>query len=443
VKFKTIIQNIGANLLITILGLVGSIILARWLGPTQRGVFAAIILIPSILQYVVNIGLSAACVFFTALPAANRTVIWSTVFTFGFLQSIVGIGIGWFATTFYLRDFHTDSLILAHLHLLTIPFGLFGMYAQHILLGASLYKITNFLKCIVPAGYCVGIIILKLLNTLDIQHLVYLQLSVQFLHLILSLVLLYKNILHSLAYQYDGGMAKQMLHYGFKVWLGDISQLANARIDQFLIGFFLNSRDLGIYTIAVSAANFLSIFANAVEYVMLPVVASKTILHEKHQEIISYFNKYWLISILLHICFGISVFFLIPFIFGVQYADSVIICQILIVGSLFINAKNVLGGGIQGMGFPEVISIVEAIGMVISFIFSFLWIKNYGLIGVATAISLAYFSQFLGLIILSQRKGLSYKKLLFTSKNEIIDHLKWLKTFYQKPNNEYPTNGSS
>jgi O-antigen/teichoic acid export membrane protein len=96
VKIKSIIQNLGANLLIAILGLVGSIILARWLGPTQRGIFAAIILIPSILQYVVNFGLYAATIFFTAQNPSNKHKIWSNLFCISLIQSILGFLLGWF-----------------------------------------------------------------------------------------------------------------------------------------------------------------------------------------------------------------------------------------------------------------------------------------------------------------------------------------------------------
>ena len=76
-------------------------------------------------------------------------------------------------------------------------------------------------------------------------------------------------------------------------------------------------------------------------------------------------------------------------------------------------------GGIQAMGFPETISIIEFVGMVISLILSYLLIKTNGLIGVSSAISFAYFSQFLGLVYFSNKKGIAYKTLIFSSEKEI------------------------
>ncbi|MES2516948.1 MAG: oligosaccharide flippase family protein [Bacteroidota bacterium] len=426
-KFKTIIQNIGANLLITTLGLIGSIILARWLGPIQRGVFAAVILIPTILQYFVNFGLSSTTIYFTAQPNSDKVKIWSNLFIIGIFQSITGICFGWYITDFYLQKYPIHSIQLGHLYLVTIPLGLIGMYATYMLQGASYFRIINFLKCIVPMGYCIGIIGLKIQDILSIQNLIFLQLFIQSCYLLTALFLLYKYIIPHFRFTYDFTFIRQMLTYSIKVWFGDISQLANSRIDQFLIGAFLSSRDLGIYTVAVSVAGFMGVFANAVRTVILPMVANKITLSEKINETILFFNRYWLISILLHISFGCSVFLLIPIIFGEQYADSVLVCQILIVGSLFINAKTVLGGGIQGMGFPEIISIVEALGMVISLVFSILLLKTNGLIGVSIAISLAYLGQFLGLIVFTHKKGITYKSLLFTSQSELINYYKWLR----------------
>ena len=432
-RFKNIIQNIGANLLTTLLGLVGSIILARWLGPNQRGIFAAIILIPNVLQYFVNFGLSSATVYFTAISGNDKHKIWSSIFMVGLFQSIVGLLFGWEVINFYLPKFSSNSVQLGHLYLFTLPLGLFGMYATYMLQGASYFKITNLLKCIVPAGYCVGILILKTQNILSVENMVYVQILIQSVYLMVSFAFLYKIILLRFSLHIDFDYIRRMLNYGLKVWFGDVAQLANSRIDQFLIGFFLKSTDLGIYTVAVSVAGFTSVFANAVKTIIVPTVAGKTNFTEKAHEIVFYFKRYWIFSLIFQLMFMLSVYILIPFIFGNQYSESVKISQILMVGYLFINAKTVLAGGIQGLGFPEIISTVEIIGMIISLIFGYLLIQNLGLWGVSIAISLAYFSQFVSLIIFIKIKAISsYQNLLIFSRNELREIFVGLKIIINK-----------
>jgi O-antigen/teichoic acid export membrane protein len=427
VKFKNIIQNLGANLLIILLGLVGSIILARWLGPSQRGIFAAIILIPTILQYFVNFGFSSATIYFTAQPNSNKNTIWSNLIMVGFVQSIIGLTIGSLIINYYLRKYGLGIVNLGHLYLFTVPLGLFGMYATYILQGASHFKVTNFLKCIVPLGYCSGIIWLKLQQILSIENLVYVQLSIQSLYLIIALFFLYSILLKQFKFKIEYNFLRQMSNFSLKVWFGDISQLANSRIDQFLIGGILSSRDLGIYTVAISVARFTSVFADAVRTIMLPSVTSKNLFQEQVFEMLNFFKKYWFFSIIFHLIFALSLPILIPFVFGNAYSEAVIICQILVVGSLFINAKTVLGGGIMGMGFPEIMSYVEVVGMIISLIFSILMIKFYGLTGVSIAISFASICQFIVVLFLMNKKGIIYKNLLFTSRTELNDNLNWLK----------------
>jgi O-antigen/teichoic acid export membrane protein len=428
VKIKSIIQNLGANLLTTILGLVGSIILARWLGPTQRGLFAAIILIPSILQYVVNFGMYSAIIYFTAQKDSPKHKIWSNLICIGLIQSILGTFIGWGVTNLYLQKYPSDALLFSHFYLATLPLGLMGMYATFMLQGASFFRLTNILKCIVPIGYCLGIIALQLLIILTIEHLVYLQIFIQSCYLLSAVFLLYKYLLHRFSFTYDSHLMRNMLTYGVKVWIGDISYLANARIDQFMIGAILVSRDLGIYTIAVSIAGFTGILSRAVGTIILPTVAGKTSKIEQKNEIISFFQRYWIVSIMFHFGFMIVVWFLLPIIYGNAYAESVMICQILIIGYFFINAKTVLAEGLQGMGFPEIISAVEVLGMCISLILSILLIKPYGLFGVAIAIASAYFGQFVGLIIFSNKKGIPYLRLLCPSRKEILNDFRWLKS---------------
>ncbi|MDZ7900884.1 MAG: oligosaccharide flippase family protein [Arcicella sp.] len=429
-NLKNIIQNTGTNLLTTALGLVGSVILARWLGPNQRGIFAAIILIPNVLQYFINFGLSSTTVYFTALPGSDKHKIWSSIFLVGLIQSVLGVLVGWILIRFYLPKFSEDAVHLGNIYLLTIPLGLFGMYATYLLQGASFFKITNYLKCIVPAGYCVGIITLKNLNTLSVENMVYVQIIIQTVYLFTVLAFLYKIVLRKFSLQVDFDYIRKMLNYGIKVWFGDISQLANSRIDQFLIGFFLNSKDLGIYTVAVSVAGFTSIFANAVRTIIVPTVAGQNNFVEKSSQVVLYFKNYWIFSLIFQPIFTLSVSILIPHIFGNQYVESIIISQILTIGYLFINAKTVLAGGIQAMNFPEIISIVEFIGMVISMILSYFLIQNYGLRGVAIAISFAYFGQFVGLVIFMKKKHISsFRNLFVPNYQEIKSILRSIKTY--------------
>ncbi len=430
-KFKNIIQNLGANLLITLFGLVGSIILARWLGPSQRGVFAAIILIPTSVQYFINFGLSSTTIYFVAQPDSDKNTIWSNLIVISLVQSILGIIIGYFVINAYLQNYEAEIINLGHLYLLTVPFGLFSMYATYFLQGASYFKVTNLLKCIVPIGYCIGIIWLKFQQHLTIDNLVYVQLIIQFSYLIIALFLLYKILLIRFAFKIEYNFIHQMLSYSVKIWFGDISQLANSRIDQFLIGGILSSKDLGIYTVAVSVAKFTSVFADAVRTIMLPAVTSKNSFQEKVAETLNFYKKYWIFSIFFHLIFVFSLPILIPFVFGNAYSEAIIICQILVIGSFFINAKTVLSGGILGMGFPEIMSYVEVIGMIISLIFSMLMINFYGLIGVGLAIAFSYICQFVGLAFLMNKKGITYKNLLYTSRNEVNKNLNWLKNAIQ------------
>ena len=99
---------------------------------------------------------------------------------------------------------------------------------------------------------------------------------------------------------------------------------------------------MGIYTIAVSIAGFTGVLSRAVGTVILPTVAGKVTAIEQRNEIISFFQRYWIISIVFHLAFAITVWFLLPIIYGSAYSESVTICQILIIGYFFINVFCIL-----------------------------------------------------------------------------------------------------
>src|SRR6185369_13563896 len=79
---RTLITNFG----LTFLGLVNSVVLSRWLGPTGRGEIAAAMLWPTMLVYLSSMGLIMATMYFAALPESRPNSLFANATLFGIAQ---------------------------------------------------------------------------------------------------------------------------------------------------------------------------------------------------------------------------------------------------------------------------------------------------------------------------------------------------------------------
>src|SRR5262245_15359733 len=118
------VSTLAANGAILLLGTIGGILAARLLGPTGRGELAMIMLGPTALATLGNLGISQSLTFFTAQQPARRHVLFSASLALAVAQSVVLGGIGYFLLPLFLSGHPPAILFWARCFLLFIPLSL-------------------------------------------------------------------------------------------------------------------------------------------------------------------------------------------------------------------------------------------------------------------------------------------------------------------------------
>ena len=135
----------SSQILIFVLGLITSIILARTLGPSGKGIYTLIILIPTVMLKLGSLGIEAANVYFTGSKKYEiKDIVSNSLFDSILLSSILIII---FFIISYLKIFK-DFLISNQMNffylwlvILTVPFSLLLGFLISIILGQE--KISN------------------------------------------------------------------------------------------------------------------------------------------------------------------------------------------------------------------------------------------------------------------------------------------------------------
>lgn len=404
IKIKKIIfSNVAFSFLIIALGLIGSILISRTLGPAQRGEIAAIILWPVLLLHLGSFGTYRAVIYHFSKKNRNVENFLGNCLVITFLNSIVSIFIGSILIFFSLQLLSLDFKWYSFYLLLFLPLNIINQFISSILQALTLFKEYDFVRLFFPVFYLIGILCLFSLNNLTVFNIIILQMFIMIFQLLAFLYLYNSRVSSIFNIKYNKRTVKIIYSYGSKVWLGELSQGLNVKMDQIFISGMLSPRDLGIYVVASSVANFSSIVPNAFKTVYMPLISSTKKISEKFKMTRKILLNFLLINIGLTILYLIVLPILIPILYGNEFRDSIFISFILLIGFLFFNFKIVLSSIIQGFGKPIIVSYSEIIGFIVLIIIVYPCTNLYGIMGASSAISFSYLVQCFTLYILFNR----------------------------------------
>lgn len=381
---RTFVVNSG----IMALGLAHSVLLARWLGPAGRGEVAATMLWPVLLINFGSMGLISSTLYFTALPESKTEIIFANGIFLAVVQTVIFLPIGYIALPWLLSSQSLAVVNAGKLYLLIIPFSLATQYATGMLQGRMHIMVFNLLRLVIPVGFLIGIIVLKMLGALVLFNIVSLHLTLNVLIFFVTLLALLRVGIR-LGVLPDVSVAGKMLRYGAQVQVGDISQSMNLRLDQTLMAAWLPPLQLGLYVVAVSFASLSQVLSSAVRIVVTPRIARKDV-SERLITLETVFRRYWLLSLLATLILALVLPFAIPGVFGNDFREAIWPAEILILASLFIGAKDVLIGGAQALGSPWLGSRADLVALVVTVLLLVILLPKMGMMGAAIATIAAY-----------------------------------------------------
>lgn len=411
------IKTLGSNLAIVGLAMLNSVILSRLLGPSGRGSVAAIMLWPMLFVYIGSCGLFASTTYFSSHYGKIYESIFSSVATLSLIQSIIIIPIGYFSIPLLMISQSSHTIADARLFLFVVPISLLTQHGASLIQGNMHLDLYNRIRLIIPVSYLTGILILNFLGNISAHNVIAIMLLSNIAAFFITLVAMC-SVKISLRWNPDLNLMRKMLLYGVKAVPGEVSQLANGQLDQTLIVAWLPAAQLGFYTVAVTSASLGQLLSQATKIVMVPIIAQQTCVEVGVNQLKAIFHRYRLYSVLMVAILLLIVPFLLPLIFGASFKQSIIVAEILLIGSLARGANEVLSGGAQALGNPWVGSRAELAGLAVTIFLLLLLLPSIGIIGAAIASVAAYtVSLFVTVFILQRTYSLSWRAL-FLEKRE-------------------------
>jgi len=189
-------------------------------------------------------------------------------------------------------------------------------------------------------------------------------------------------------------MTRRMLQFGAQISGTNAINMVNYQADIIMIGYFLTAADVGYYGIAAGISKFFWILPQAIQAITYPATSEYWVTknHAALQVMIDKSIKYTACS-LLPIGLGIGFFAeeIITTVFGEDFIHSVPSLLILIVGTVIFGLSKSVGGSVTGAGRPDLGLKVSGISAITNIVLNVLLIPRYGIAGaaIATMVSLS------------------------------------------------------
>ncbi|MBT5491140.1 oligosaccharide flippase family protein [bacterium] len=398
---SNIIHTYSSRILLIILGLMSNIMITRYLGVENYGIYSLSLIIIALGTQFGNFGLHAANIYYVAKKKMLLGMLLKNSIVFSIVSGITISLIIYFISLFYPNIINLDISILLII-MIMIPISLMSLFTKNLLIGIGKIKLDNKISIYTRILTILLLLLSISLFTLDIK----VALSIFAIGIIVSLVFILRTLKKDVTYRYklSSKLMKNISGFGMKAYMSALFAFLVLKSDLFFVNYYLSKSELGYYSLAVSFIDYIY---------MLPVIIG-TILFQKLSSMKNNKQKYETMKKLsfyftiIYAIFLLGIYltsdFLITTLYGNDFSKSVISINILLIAIFFMGMQTIQVQYLNTIGYPKAILYYWMIALCINILINILFIEQYGLLSVALSTVIAYFLMYIFIRIHIYRK---------------------------------------
>ena len=365
-----------------------SVLLARALGPDGRGIYALFLLSASLAQAALSLGLGVSAVYFlgkgTASPArvvadAQHVTLAATV------VSGVLVLIAWPTIGGRLLDEGAPYWVFAF----AVPLFLNYNVLTAVLQGQSRFLAMNAVVLAQPLVLLALLAAAMGMGDVGTRGALLFWCAATGGATLRALALLGPALRPRALFTIDLASLREQVRFGMKGQIGNLVQLLNYRLDQYIVLLFVSAAGVGIYAVSVTMSQSIWFLANAVAVVLLPRLTAADPSEAARVTPLVCRNTL-LVSALAALGLGAVSFWLVPGLFGEEFDSAVRPLLWLLPGTVALAGSKVLTSYIFSQGQPLTNSMITLAALGVTLVADLALIPPFEVMGAAIASSLAY-----------------------------------------------------
>ncbi|MFV0463762.1 MAG: lipopolysaccharide biosynthesis protein [Nostocoides sp.] len=416
-----LLASISTSAATVLISLFTGVVSARLLGADGRGQVAAVSTWLLTLSWSAALGFFEALAFYTtrAKITSAEALSWTIVAVpvlglVGVLAGEVLIPLGFAAQS-------ADTQRLAQLAFLGIPLVLGEAAGWELLMGQRRFRMLNAMRVAQPLSYAVGLAALAVTGHVTPGMVLLIQVaSYGLCYLTIVVVLLSRGGLGPLRIRH----ARLGLGYGLRLQGVALGDMVSARLDVMVLPAFVAGTAVGFYAIAVNVASMLMTLFGTLWMIVFPIAGSAD--PETAQEVIQRGLRLALLgSTSVAVALGIVAPWLLPTVYGAEFAGAVTPLWLLLPGAVFWSGSSIVSAGLRAAGAPGRASLVQIAGIAITVAGLLLTLPRFGILGAAATSTVAYAVTFLATAVtLHRRSGFSLAATVHPA--AVVGDLRWV-----------------
>ncbi|HEX2222480.1 MAG TPA: polysaccharide biosynthesis C-terminal domain-containing protein [Candidatus Limnocylindria bacterium] len=390
-----------------VLSLVISFLLARLLSPEGRGTYAPIILVPTMLFTLGQLGLPSAITFFAG-RGRSGSALFRTSLGLAAGISLVLLAIAWPAAAFV-----APAVVpvappeLIQVALLSLPFQFAAAFCGSVLIGRQTMR--NYNVILVAQSAVLLILIVVLLGALDLGVRGAVTANVLAAAVAGTLVVLELRRTTRDDAPQPAARLGELTGYGMRIYPASITGFFSYRADIFLLSAMLGGIvglqearvQIGLYALAVSLAELAFYVPDSVATVFFPRVAGAE--RRAADEMTPQVSRFTLLLTALAVlglvpAAGLAVWILLP-----DFLGSLPPFLLLLPGVVSLSVAKVVSSYLTGLGLPLRVAAVSSAGVGLNVVANLLLIPAFGIMGAAAASLISYSAYAAALVAMSAR----------------------------------------
>ena len=398
--------------IVCFLGAMAGVILARVLGVEGKGAYALVLLVPKMAVTLGNLGIRGANIYFLGKKEKEeRNIIANSLF----LAFIIGL----FIIFSPLRENFFSGVPQNYLYfgIFSIPFLLLSSYFNGVIIAKDL------IKKLVVKDVVINVISLLLLG-LTVWYFKLGLIAALVVWFIILVVDAFINFVfvnqasRKIKWRFSVPVFKESIVYGLKIYLGNLVQFLNYRLDMFLVSFFMGVRFVGFYSIAVSLAELIWYFPDSFATMLFPRVSSSS--EKENNRFTPLVTRNVALLLLIEILFIlVTGRFVVWLLYGEGFFPSLRPFYFLLPGVLILGFGKILSADLAGRGKPVINAYISIVALFINISLNIYLIPKMGMSGAALASTISYtVTGILTIIYFIKLTGCKLSKILFVQKED-------------------------
>ena len=366
-------------------------LLARLLGPQGRGAYTLLLLLPSTLFALAQLGLPSAVTFYAGRGRSLRSLLWISVVASIGLPAILIPATLFALPTLERGVFQAAPHDLLRVALIALPIQFGASLCGSILWGRQLVR--RYTIILAAQSVASLVVVIALVGIAHLQVVGALAANL----LVTGGATLFVFFTALRAAQAGDATTPperpvrltELFAYGIRLYPASISTFLSYRSDLFLLGLLIGDAGLiGLYALAVSLAELVFYVPDAISTILYPRVAAAE--RAEADRIAPSMTRFALLVTLIAAAGLIPAALIAVRVVLPAFGGSISPFLVLVPGTIALSISKVVAGYISGLGRPLPVGAISITAMVVNISLNLVFIPRFGITGAALSSLISY-----------------------------------------------------